>query len=68
MCIRDRGYAGLVDQCEAEAALACGLDTAIERREGVGQGADGFLDLVLSIHFSGCSLKHVRIDARCIAP
>jgi hypothetical protein len=44
------GNAAFVDDGEAEAAIAHGLNMAGQRGEGITQGADGILNLGLGIH------------------
>jgi hypothetical protein len=47
------GNARMIDDGEAEAAFAGGHDSAIKWRKGAGEGANGILNLVLSIHLFG---------------
>jgi len=57
------GDAVFVYQGEAEAALAWGNDKALQRREGLGEGANGSLNLMMSLHIVGGScFKHGRYD------
>jgi hypothetical protein len=49
------GDASLVDDGKAEAAFARCQDAAVERGKGLGQGANGSLHLVLSVHILGDS-------------
>ena len=57
------GDAVFVYQGEAEAALAWGNDKALQRREGLGEGANGSLNLMMSMHIVGGScFKHGRYD------
>jgi hypothetical protein len=43
----------MIDDGEAEAAFAGGHDAAIKWRKCAGEGANGILNLVLSIHLLG---------------
>lgn len=53
------GDAVFVYQGKAEAALARGNDEALQRREGLGEGANGSLNLMMSLHIVGGScFKH----------
>ncbi|SPO53851.1 conserved protein of unknown function [Pseudomonas sp. JV551A1] len=53
------GDAVFVYQGEAEAALARGNDKALQRREGLGEGANRSLNLMMSLHIVGGScFKH----------
>lgn len=54
----------LVDQGEAEAALARCDDEALQGGEGLGQGADGGLDLMMSIHIVWMFLHLTRGSIR----
>ncbi|MNI94157.1 hypothetical protein D3C73_1522110 [compost metagenome] len=57
------GDAMFVHQGEAEVALAWGSDKALQRREGLGKGANGSLNLMMSLHIVGCScFKHGDYD------
>lgn len=57
------GDAVLVDQGKAEAALAWGNDKAFQRRESLGEGANGSLNLRMSLHVIGGScFKHGGYD------
>ena len=52
-----------VYQGEAEAALARGNDKALQRREGLGEGANGSLNLMMGMHIVGGScFKHGDYD------
>ena len=44
------GDAVFVYQGKAEAAFAWGNDKALQRREGLGKGANGSLNLMMSLH------------------
>src|SRR3989338_1733802 len=64
------GNALIVDEGKAEAAFARGLDLAVQRGEGVGQGVDGRLNLMLSGHVwvkGSCELRYltVKINDPC---
>lgn len=50
-------HAMFVDQGEAEAALAWCDDQALQRCEGLGERAEGALDMVMSSHIVGGSCK-----------
>ena len=57
------GNAVFVYQGEAEAALAWGNDKALQRREGLGEGANGSLNLMMGMHIVGGScFKHGDYD------
>ena len=49
------GDTGIVNDGETEAAFAGGQDSAIKRCKCTGKGANGILNLVLSVHFFGVS-------------
>jgi hypothetical protein len=49
------GNACIINDGEAETAFASGQDAAIKGCEGAGEGANGILNLVLSVHFLGVS-------------